>query len=170
MRPNDPRVIARHESAHALVLIARGIKFKSMEVFTEAAYLREADAVACGYIRLKSQDWLGEELVTRIVCSLASLSVERMLCRDVPYMKLALTSCWNDYLYAEEQCELNGYNIDRLQTVANKMVRRLNPYIRKLGDELLRRGRMNCREVMELCPEVAAEGSAFLASQQEMAA
>ena len=45
MRPNDPRVIARHESAHALVLIARGIKFKSMEVFTEAAYLREADAV-----------------------------------------------------------------------------------------------------------------------------
>jgi hypothetical protein len=170
VRPNDPRVIARHESAHALVLIARNVKFESIEVFTEPAYVEEADAVAGGCIKMRPRVFcLGDELLTRTISCLASLPVERMLRRDIPYGMLALTSCANDYSDAEEECKRNGFDINRLQTVANKMVRRLSPSIRKLGNELLRRGRMTYQQVLEFCPEVAAEGRAFRAAEHERA-
>jgi hypothetical protein len=143
------------------------VQFESIEMFAGGAFVPEADTMASACVRLGEHNWFGEELDARIVCSLASISLERMLCRDVPYWEVAFTTCLHDYSYADEQCEWWGFNIQKFQTVANKMVRRLNPIIRRLGDELLRRRRMTYEEVMQVCPEVEAEGRAYVAALPE---
>jgi hypothetical protein len=50
------------------------------------------------------------------------------------------------------------------------MVRRQQPSIFRVADELQRRQKLSYEEVLTLCPEVAEEGKEFLAEQRRMAA
>ncbi len=62
-----------HEAVHAVVRLARGMSFESIEI------REEADGSAQGLMRIQHRPLYGAEIYTAILSNLASIPAERLL-------------------------------------------------------------------------------------------
>jgi hypothetical protein len=149
------QVSAAHEAARALVLLARGMKFKSIEVFEES---REG---ASGLIELDEEPLFGEQAFSSVLGLLAGIPGTRLLLPHRSQLSLIMTNCTCDWAQAKAKCAEQGFDVGLLLRLSSKMVRRLAPSIYRVADELERRGRLTYEQVVEICPEAHAEGMEF---------
>jgi hypothetical protein len=154
-----------HEAAHAVVRVALGMAFESIELCEEGTEIG-----AQGLMKVQRRPLFGEEFRGAVLSALSSVPAERLLLPRQNQFLLILTTCADDWNAASELCDRHGYDVDRLLRVASTMVRRLATPIFRVADELQRRRCLTYEEVVALCPDVAEEGKAFLTEQRRMVA
>jgi hypothetical protein len=149
--------------------MARGRDFEFVIFSTKPLYCPEADAMTGGFVKPVPGEIEGEEIVTEVLSALASFPAERLLCPHVTHFDQVFTTCATDWSIAEELCDQFDWDVYRLLADAGRWVRKLAMPIFRLAAELQTRGRLTYQDVLELCPEVAAEGMAFLEQVQAAA-
>jgi len=162
IRHSQLYISAVHEAAHAVVRIARGLDFTAIEIYTDP---RAANKY--GYMHVEEKVLTGDDSITMVLSTLASIPAERLLRPHRTQFYMVLTGCKNDFDEAAEFCGRYGLDTDYFLREASRMVRRLAPSIYRVADALEEEKRLSYEAVLALCPEAIQACEVFTLLQNK---